>query len=225
MGTTTVVIRRLLFAFVAAVLLLIPGSATAVPSAFTPRVLIMGTSTTACVGPTDAASCYVNRVRAARPGWAVTVIGRGGTYTGWGPVAQNWTTQAIPTGHSVVVLQHGTNDWYVPVPPVEQRAHVADLMARTRAANPHALLVWVRTWMPDVSAADRVARTDMWHQHGAVTRSAVERHGGWWLDLDPTGTGGTPYRADAFHYDNAGHAVIAQRLLPYLPQIGRVARR
>lgn len=216
--------RRLLSALVAALLLMIPGSATARPGAAAPpRVLIMGTSTTACAGPTDPAACYVERVRTARPGVQVTVIGRAGTYLAFGPVEKNWTAHTIPSGFDVVVAQHGLNDWYVPVSAADWRAQVREYLTRVRTANPTARIVWVRTWMPSTSAADWPVRKAVWDAHGVTTRQVVRSFGGTWVDLDPTGAGGAPYRADAtgWHYGNSGHSVIASALLPYIPKAGR----
>lgn len=222
------IVRNLGAALLSLTLLLTTASsAAAVPTLLSQRVLILGTSTTACSGPTDPALCYTERLRAARSAVPMTVIGRAGTYTGWGPMEQNWSQQVIPSGFSVVVLQHGTNDWYVPVPTAEEQADVTSLLQRTHAANPYALLVWVRTWMPAVSAANWTARKAVWDAHGAVQRDAVQSFGGVWLDLDPTGTGGVGYRADetGWHYNNAGHGVIAARILPYLPTRTGPARR
>lgn len=179
------------------------------------KILIMGSSTTGCAGPATPAECYVNLVKAAKPRNTYTVLGRGGTHIGWGDPAGNWTQTPIPGGHQVVVIQLGVNDWYTPVQPADLRVHVAELLGRVRAANPGAVIVWLRTWMPGVSEQDFTVRQAMWRAQGVVTRESVRAVGGKWIEVDPYGDEGGPYRADAsgWHYSGVGHAKLAELVL------------
>lgn len=175
-------------------------------------VLIMGSSTTACTGPSSVDACYVTKVKNARPADRFTVIGRGGTYVGYGTAGQNWTTTPIPTGQEIVVIQLGINDWYVPVDPAQYRAQLDTLIGRIRSANPDADLYWVRAWMPNYPTDTRLS---MWTRHAWVTADALAAVNGTFLDMpgDPA-----PYRADTtgWHYNDAGHQALADKVLDLL---------
>jgi lysophospholipase L1-like esterase len=200
------------------------------------KVLIIGSSTTGCAGPTDAAHCYVNLYKAARPTDTVTVEGRGGTYVSYGTPDQNWTTPAVGSpdytgvdrvfgkpgysGNDRVYIQLGINDWYVPVLGTTYRANVRDLVVRARAANPVAKIYWIRTWMPAVSDADLSVRTGHWNDGATQIKAALTSVSGTFLDLDPTGqgavTGCTNLRADptsGWHYNDVGHVLIKDKIL------------
>lgn len=212
--------RRILAAVAAVAAVLALTGAAQPPSNFPSNpwepknVLILGSSTTACVGPLDPADCYVTLLQGSRENDTFTVIARGGTYVAYGTPAQNWTETPIPAGNDIVVVQLGINDSYVPVDPTLYGAQVDELLARVMAANPAAELLWVRTWMPTPTGNPDVRRS-MWVQHGYVTADAVLQHGGVFLDMP--GTPG-PYAADStgWHYNGGGHQVIAARLLAYL---------
>lgn len=208
-------------------LILVPVSSDAAPTGSVPiqpsgKVLIMGSSTTGCAGPSAADKCYVNIVKAAsqtpQRHLDFTVLGRGGTHIGWGPASGNWTETPIPGGHQTVVIQLGVNDWYTPVAPGTLANQVAVFLGRVKAANPGARIVWLRTWMPGVTAADFRVRQTMWRDQGVYTREVVRAAGGIWIEVDPYGDEGGPYRADAtgWHYNDAGHARLAKEVLAVL---------
>lgn len=187
------------------------------------RVLIMGSSTTGCAGPSSLANCYVTKVKAAHPLDTFTVLARGGTYIGYGTPAQNWTTTPIPTGHQVVIIQLGINDWYVPVAPATLRQQIDTLIVRVKAANPGASIVWLRTWMP-VPTGNVDVRQSMWTQHGWYTADAmfhaheVDGTPTAFIDMD---TSPGPRRStlpgdNGWHYNDRGHAEIADALLAWL---------
>jgi hypothetical protein len=206
------------------VLVAVPSDAQtgSVPTQPAGKVLIMGSSTTGCAGPSAADKCYVNIVKAAsqtpQRHLDFTVLGRGGTHIGWGPASGNWTQTAIPGGHQTVVIQLGVNDWYTPVDPATLDTQVAELLGRVRAANPGARIIWLRTWMPGIPEADFTVRQAMWRNQGVTTRAAVKAVGGTWIEVDPYGDGGTLFRADAtgWHYNDAGHARLAKEVLAAL---------
>jgi lysophospholipase L1-like esterase len=182
-------------------------------------VLIIGSSTTACAGQlSSAARCYVRLVEAAHRHGEVTVLGRGGTYIGYGTdPARNWTTTPIPRGYARVIIQLGINDWFVPVQPAELRHDIDRLVGRVEAANPGARIAWVRTWMP-LPTGDVGVRQRMWARHGLVTAAAMRAAGGTFLDM---GTRPGPRRStipgdDGWHYNDRGHAEIAAALNAWL---------
>jgi lysophospholipase L1-like esterase len=184
------------------------------------RVLIMGSSTTGCVGPVDSAGqpdpsqCYVNLVKASRQNDTVTVLAKGGSYVAYGPAAQNWTTTTIPGGNDIVIIQLGVNDWYVPVAPATYRTQLDSLLDRVVAANPAAEIHWIRTWMP-TPTGNADTRRSMWVQHGYVTADAVEAVGGQFHDM--AGTPG-PFAADAtgWHYNGGAHQRMARVVLDFM---------
>lgn len=208
------------------VLAMLAGLTTATAQAQLARdILVMGSSTTGCAGPSAPAKCYVNIIDAALPTDNVTTLARPGTYVAYGTPTQNWTTTPIPSGQEIVIIQLGINDWYVPVAPATYRIQLtgtvaadgADgLLTRVRAANPTARIYWLSAWMPAYGAYLQV-RQDMWQDHGEVTAAAVNAVGGVMIDVDPTGDrrASAPYRADAtgWHYNDAGHLVLAKRVL------------
>lgn len=220
-----VTIRNIFAALIALVLLLTTASSAAAAAPL--KILIMGSSTTGCAGVSTPAACYVERVRAARPDITVTSLGRGGTYVGYGTADKNWTGTPIPTGNNIVVIQLGINDWFVPVAPAVMRSDVVTLIDRVRKANPGAAIVWLRTWMPQTAPEDFDERQEMWARHGVRTRSAVLSFGGRWIDADPFGDAGGPYRADStgWHYNDAGHIVLADLVLGALPAPTLARRR
>lgn len=186
------------------------------------RILIMGSSTTGCAGPSTPAKCYVNLVRAARPLDTVTVLAKGGSYIGYGTPAQNWTQTPIPAGNDQVVIQLGINDWYVPVPPATLRQQIDQLVIRVKAANPGARIGWLRTWMP-VPAGNADVRQSMWALHGQYTADAMfyARQGGADAAFLDMGTSPGPRRSTAagdngWHYNDRGHAEIAGVVLNWL---------
>jgi lysophospholipase L1-like esterase len=216
-------IRVALAVLLAALTLTAPAQAEPVGQ----RILILGSSTTACAGPSTPAKCYINIVKAARPLDTVTVVARGGTYIGYGTPAQNWTTAAIPSGNDAVLIQLGINDWYVPVPPATLRQQIDQLVIRVKAANPGARIGWVRTWMP-AQGDTSDARKAMWALHGQYTADAMyyARQPGsvggaapaTFIDL---GTSPGPRRSTApgdagWHYNDFGHAEIADGVLAWL---------
>lgn len=211
---------RRLFAALAVVTAVLPLTAAATPptNPWDPKhVLIMGSSTTGCAGPDTPAECYVSLLEASRELDTFTVVAKAGSYVAYGTPAQNWTTTVIPTGNDVVIVQLGVNDWYVPVDPTVYGAQVDELLDRVMAANPNALLLWVRTWMP-VPTGTVVNRESMWVRHGYTTADQVLAHGGVFLDMQGTPD---PYRSTdpadgGWHYNGGGHQAIAARLLTYL---------
>jgi hypothetical protein len=186
------------------------------------RILLMGSSTTGCAGPSSAAHCYVNIVKAARPLDSVSVLARGGTYVGYGTASQNWTATPIPAGHDRVVIQLGINDWYVPVSPPTLRQHIDKLIVRVKQANPGASIAWVRTWMP-VPTGDAVDRLRWWALHGQYTADGLFFAGQDGTDAEfvDMGTSPGPRRSTApgdngWHYNDRGHAEIADVVLDWL---------
>jgi lysophospholipase L1-like esterase len=184
------------------------------------RILIMGSSTTGCAGPSTTARCYVNLVKAAHPQDAFTVLARGGTYIGYGTPAQNWTQTTIPSGHDRVVIQLGINDWYVPVAPSTFRQQIDNLVIRVKTANPGTKIVWLRTWMPTPGDTSD-GRKAMWTLHGNVAADAMfyarqsNAVGGpaeaTFIDM---GTTPSPRRSNmaadnGWHYNDRGHAEMA----------------
>jgi lysophospholipase L1-like esterase len=205
-----------------------PGSAAAGQVA--EQILIMGSSTTACAGQLSSpANCYVNIVKAAHPADTFTVLGRGGTYIGYGTAAQNWTTTPIPGGHDRVVIQLGINDWYVPVAPATLRQQIDGLVIRVKAANPGAKIAWVRTWMP-VPTGNADVRQSMWAQHGWSTadamsyaRTACNPNCTPVADFIDMGTSPAPRRStvsgdNGWHYNDRGHAEIAAAVNRWIDQ-------
>lgn len=187
------------------------------------RILIMGSSTTGCAGPSTPAKCYVNLVKAAHPLDSFTVLARGGTYIGYGTPTQNWTQTPIPPGHDRVIIQLGINDWYVPVAPATLRQQIDRLIIRVKAANPGASIAWLRTWMP-VPTGSADVRQSMWAQHGWVTADAmfyahaVDGTATAFLDM---GTSPGPRRSTApgdngWHSNDRGHAEIADVVSDWL---------
>jgi lysophospholipase L1-like esterase len=189
------------------------------------RILIMGSSTTAGVGPVtatgapDPARSYVNLTRTARPEDTFTVLGRGGTYVAYGTnPATNWTQTTIPAGHDTVIIQLGINDWYVPVDPTVYRAQLDELLGRVATANPAArtngAIHWIRTWMPTPTGNADIRRS-MWVRHGYTTADAIEHIDGHFHDMPGTPT---PYAADTtgWHYNATGHQKLADTVLTLL---------
>lgn len=208
-------------ALLAALTLLLGCTGAAASAQAGQDILILGSSTTACTGPTDAAHCYVNLIRSARPTDTVTAIGRGGTYVGYGTPAQNWTQTIIPGSYDTVVIQLGVNDWYVPVAPAVYRTHLDDLLGRVRAANPDARILWLATWMPEYTPASPDTRPAMWQDHGVTLVAALNAVGGDVIDMHATGSRreAAPYRADpasGWHYNNRGHQLLADAVLARL---------
>jgi lysophospholipase L1-like esterase len=205
---------------------LLPGEAA---GAARERILIMGSSTTACSGQlTSATRCYVHLVEAAQPGARFTVLGRGGTYIAHGTdPARNWTRTRIPAGHDRVIVQLGINDWYVPVPPAQLRRDLDRLITRVRAANPGARIAWVRTWMP-VPTGDAAARRRMWALHGRTTATAL-RHaaGATFIDMRTSpGPRRSTNPGDAgWHYNDRGHAELAAAVNDWLSHRGGCSSR
>ena len=179
------------------------------------RILFLGSSTTGCAGPSSAAHCYVNLVKAAHPDDQFTVLARGGTYIGYGTTAQNWTQTTIPGGHDRVIIQLGINDWYVPVAPATLRQQIDRLVLRVKAANPGAKIAWLRTWMP-VPTGNVDVRQSMWALHGQHTADAMffaaqDGTGATFVDM---GTSPGPRRSSApgdngWHYNDRGHQEMA----------------
>jgi hypothetical protein len=192
------------------------------------NVLIMGSSTTACAGQlSDPAFCFVKIVENAHPLDHVDVLGRGGTYIGYGTAAENWTTTPIPSGHDRVVIQLGINDWYVPVAPATLRQQIDRLIIRVKTANPGAKIAWVRTWMP--SAGDTSdARKAMWTLQGQYTADAMNyARTACNPNCTPTatfidmGTSPGPRRSTAsgdggWHYNDLGHKEIGAAVNDWL---------
>jgi lysophospholipase L1-like esterase len=182
------------------------------------KILIMGSSTTACAGDLDTpANCYVNLVKTTHPLDEFTVLGRGGTYVGYGTTAQNWTTTVIPTGHDRVVIQLGINDWYVPVPPATYRTQLNALIKRVRTANPDAAIAWMRAWMP-VPTGNVQARNAMWALHGQTTADAMLFDQGTFLDMGTSpGLRRSTLAGDGgWHYNDRGHAELAAAINKWL---------
>ena len=213
-------LRALAVVIVTALALIAPSTAPSTASSIahaqpTGRdILLMGSSTTGCTGPSTPSACFVNKVKAARAADRFTVLARGGTYVAYGTPSQNWTTTAIPGGHDIVVVQLGINDWYVPVTPLTFGAQVAELLQRVRSANPDAEIHWVRTWMPAPTGNADIRRS-MWVRHGFSTADAVETVGGTFHDMS-----GTPTRfavdSTGWHYNNLGHQRLADLLLSFM---------
>lgn len=182
------------------------------------RILVMGSSTTGCAGQITAPQCYVNLLRTHTPvGTEFTVLGRGGTYVGYGTPAQNWTQTPIPSGHDRVVIQLGINDWYVPVGPAIYRTQLNSLLARVKAANPGAEIAWLRAWMP-TPTGNVTSRNSMWALHGQTTADAMLFDRGVFLDM---GTSAGLRRSTAagdggWHYNARGHAELADRVLDWI---------
>lgn len=212
---------RRLFAALAVVAAVLPLTAAAQPptNPWDPKhVLIMGSSTTGCAGPVDSngqpdiSQCYVTLLQNSRPLDTFNVVPKAGSCIAYGAV--NWLNTTIPGGNDIVIVQLGINDWYVPIAPATYSTQVDGLLDRVRAANPDALLLWVRTWRP-VPTGNADVRNTMWVDHGYVTADVVEAHDGIFLDMPGSPA---PYAADAtgWHYNGGGHAAIAARLLTYL---------
>lgn len=207
----------------------VPGSAAARQPA--EKILIMGSSTTACAGQLSSpANCFVNLVKAAHPLDQVTALGRGGTYIAYGTnPATNWTTTEIPAGNDRVVIQLGINDWYVPVQPAQLRRDIDQLIIRVKRANPGAKIVWVRTWMPTPTGNADV-RQSMWTQHGWYTadamyyaRTACNPNCTPTADFLDMATSPGPRRStvagdNGWHYNDLGHAEIAGAVNRWIDQ-------
>jgi lysophospholipase L1-like esterase len=210
---------------VAAVLLAsmtLTGSTSQAAGQVGQRVLLMGSSTTGCAGPSSPARCYGNLLKAARPADSFTVLARGGTYIGYGTPAQNWTATPIPGGHDVVVIQLGINDWYVPVQPATLRQQIDRLVGRVKAANPGARIGWLRTWMP-VPTGNAVDRLRWWALHGQVAADAMfyARQDGSDATFLDMGTSPQPRRSakvgdNGWHYNDRGHTELADAVLNWL---------
>lgn len=222
--------RKLVIAAAALLVVVCTTSATTAQP-LPEKILIMGSSTTACAGDlTTPAHCYVNLVKAAHPDDTIDVLGRGGTYIGYGTTAQNWTTTTIPPGNQRVIIQLGINDWYVPVPPATLRQQIDKLVIRVKAANPGATIAWVRTWMPTPGDTSD-ARKAMWALHGQYTadamlyaRSATAVGGASPVaDFLDMGTSPGPRRSsntgdNGWHYNDLGHAEIAAAVNRWIDQ-------
>lgn len=190
------------------------------------RILLLGSSTTGCTGPTNPdTECYVNIVKATRANDVVTSLGRGGTYVGYGTPAQNWTSTEIPAGNDIVFIQLGINDWYVPVDTITYRAQLDASLHRVAVANPVAWsagqIHWIRTWMP-VPTGNAANRKAVWYDHGVATAEAVQAVNGQFHDM----AGDPAYRAaDAtgWHYNSGGHQELARLVLDQIALV-RAAR-
>jgi hypothetical protein len=197
-----------------------PGEAAGEPRE---RILIMGSSTTACSGQlTSAARCYVRLVEGAHPRTEFTVLGRGGTYIAYGPdPAKNWTRTPIPAGHDRVIIQLGINDWYVPVRPAQLRRDIDRLVIRVKAANPGARIAWVRTWMPGPTG-DPAVRRRMWAMHGRTTAAAMRHAGATFIDMrtSPGPRRSTAAGDNGWHYNDRGHAELAAAVNAWLSRRG-----
>jgi len=195
------------------------GSGAQPAAAFGGKILIIGSSTTACAGQLSSpARCYVRLVEAAHGDDEFTVVGRSGTYIGYGTdPARNWTTTPIPRGHDRVIIQLGVNDWYVPVQPAQLRHDIDRLVGRVKATNPRARIAWVRTWMP-APTGDVGVRQGMWARHGRVTAAAMRAARATFLDMRtrPGPRRSTLAGDNGWHYNDRGHAELAAALNAWL---------
>lgn len=209
-----------------AVLLMIGGSAAAVAQPTPRKILIMGTSTTEGMGATPASSSYVNQVKAARPADTFTVIARGGTMLEHPDPAKSWIDTVIPAGNDIVIVQFGFNEWNVGVPTATWQQQATDFLARVRAANPAARILWLSTWISQYTASTPDLRAALWQEHGVATEAALRTVNGTHVDLNPSGSRreaapyawkawGTP-GYDGLHIRTSGHTKAAEALLAYL---------
>lgn len=196
----------------------------AVPSQAQPAgrsILILGSSTTGCSGPSALANCYVEIVKAARPADTFTVLARGGTTLALGAPNVNWTQTVIPGGHDIVVVQLGVNDWANGLAYATFRTHVEEFLGRVRAANPNATILWLMPWIPQHWPGSPDVWWLLWQNHGVVLVNALRAVGGEVIDLGPTGSRreAAPFSAGdgtGMHYNDAGHRKIADALLAKL---------
>jgi lysophospholipase L1-like esterase len=185
----------------------------------TPReILLLGSSTTGCSGPSKRANCYVELMKAARPSDRFTVLARGGTTLALNTPAQNWTQTPIPAGHDIVVIQLGINDWARELAYTTFRTHVEEFLGRVRAANPDAKIYWMMPWIPQNWPGSPDTWWLLWQNHGVVLANALRPLGGELIDLGPTGSRreAAPYSANdgsGMHYNDAGHRKIADAVL------------
>jgi lysophospholipase L1-like esterase len=213
--------RKITTALLALTLLGVGASTHASSSAATGRkILILGTSTTEGMGATPLANRYASLVAQARPTDEFTVLGRGGTTLADAATA-NWLDYAVPGGHDVVVLQFGFNEWNRGTPVATFKTWAGDFVTRVRASNPGAKVVWLSPWISQyVPTSLPDGRAELWQQYGMAVGSVLRAAGGSTahVDLDPTGSRrlAAPFSfgaADGLHYNNAGHAKIAEALL------------
>lgn len=214
--------RKIIATLAALTLLGVGASATASSQALR-QVLILGTSTTEGMGATPASNRYASLVASARPLDSFTVLGRGGT-TLADPTTPNWLDYTVPSGFDVVVLQFGFNEWNRGTPVNTFKTWAGDFVTRVRAANPGARVIWLSPWISQYlppSLPD--GRAELWQQYGMAIESVLRAAGGSTahVDLDPTGSRrlAAPYSLgspDGLHYNNRGHAALADALLKVL---------
>lgn len=184
-------------------------------------ILMLGSSTTGCSGPSTLANCYVNLVKAARPDDTFTVIARGGTTLALGAPNVNWTQTPIPGGNDIVVIQLGVNDWANGLAYATFRTHVEEFLGRVRTANPTAKIYWLMPWIPQHWPGSPDTWWLLWQNHGVVLVNALRAVDGEMIDMGPSGTRreAAPFASGdgtGMHYNDAGHRKMADALLAKL---------
>lgn len=216
--------KRLTIALFALLLLAACGSSGAgvVAAQDSKKVLFLGTSTTDGAGATPRTSRYVDLVKAARPNNTYTELARSGTTLVNADPAKSWEQTAIPSGHDIVIMQFGTNDWLYNTPAPTFRAQAISFLARVKAANPNARLIWLSPWIPQyVEGFSPFAKTSLWQEHGLAIEMALRTVNGEFIDMDPTGSRrvGLPYfsgEEGGLHHNNLGHRKLADAVLTKL---------
>lgn len=211
--------KRIIVALIT--LLLVACGSSGAGAQDTKKVLFLGTSTTEGAGATPVTSRFVDLVKAAKPGNTYTVLARGGTTLVNADPAKSWEQTTIPSGHDVVIMQFGINEWNTNVPATTFRDQAIAFLARIKAANPNARLVWLSPWIPQYIAQLPDARGNLWQEHGMAIEAALRTVRGEHLDMDPTGSRrlAAPYSfgsADGLHYNNTGHRKLADAVLTKL---------
>lgn len=201
-----------------ATVVMLAGVASASIAQPTPKkILMLGASTTACVGTPSPDKCYTNIMKAARPDDQLTVLARPGNTLASTTPEGNWLNVEIPGGHDVVFMQLGLNDWRHNIDHATFRSHADQFLARVRAANPNAKLYWLSTWIPQYWPPTPDTWGKLWQDYGVQIVTALRVvNGEELIDMGPSGTrreSVSYINPDGVHPNVRGHRRMADELL------------
>lgn len=174
-------------------------------------ILVIGSSTTAGVGPSSLDKRWIALVEAARPQHNFYVATEGGSDV------DDWPSDIgfgiLPQNQDIIILQLGINLWLTGTANATFELNVAGLMGQIYTYHPAAVVFFLRAWMPRTSYDSQVIK---WADYGYILSSFQEFKAYYnpFFFLDRYETNPEIYRhEEGIHYNDLGHELLAKTIL------------